>query len=119
MRFWKDAYLVIEILQRFLPRTAADLHLPPAVQSRDVSLLGNDPVGIPGSGHIPASPTGQGAEIQRLIVGRALHRTEHATEFLPRFGAPGAHVLKEGRRILCAGHGCLNAAAVANSRDCN
>lgn len=83
-----DCYLIVQILQRFLPAALPDLHLP---RLGDVGLPVDD------SPLTPAPTRWQRVKVERLVIRGAFHRAEHAAEFLPRpGGAVGAHVLEEG-----------------------
>lgn len=79
---------IIQVLQSLLARALPDLHLP---RLGDVGLPVDDsPVAL-------APARRQRVKVQRLAVPGALHRAEHATEFLPGpGGAVGAHALEEG-----------------------
>lgn len=79
---------IVQVLQSFFPRALPDLHLP---RLGDVGLPVNDsPVTL-------APARRQSVKVQRLAVRGALHRAEHATEFLPGPGrAVGAHAFEEG-----------------------
>lgn len=83
-----DCYLfIVQILQCFLPAALPDLHLP---RLGDVGLPVDD------SPLTPAPTRWQHVQVERLVIGGAFHRAEHAAEFLPRpGGAVGAHVLEE------------------------
>ena len=79
---------IVQVLQSFFPGAQPDLHLP---RLGDVGLPVNDAPVAPAPAH------GERVKVQRLAVGGALHRAEHATELLPRpGGAVGAHALEEG-----------------------
>lgn len=80
--------VVIQILQRFFASALPDLHLP---RLGDVGLPVDD------SPLTPAPARRQRVQVERLVVRGAVHRAEHAAEFLPRpGGAVGAHALEEG-----------------------
>lgn len=80
--------VVIQILQRFFASALPDLHLP---RLGDVGLPVDD-------SPLTAAPARrQRVQVERLVVRGAVHRAEHAAEFLPRpGGAVGAHALEEG-----------------------
>lgn len=87
---------IIQVLQVFFPRALPYLYLP-----------GLGDVGLPVD-HPPVTPLLARLErvkVQRLAVRGALHRAEHATEFLPGpAGAVRAYALKKRWYIPGGGH---------------
>lgn len=121
-------HLVVEVLQRLLPRGTPDLHLSPEInrwlpslpalprvdglsirpQVGNVLLLRHD--------FVRSAAHRQGVEVDGLVLQGAFHRAEHATEFLPGLGTARAQVFEEGwhffllalpARLLPLSHGSV------------